>query len=60
MQIKEGLEIKNYKDFQKNKVEIFNIISDTVDLIIKETATKNPTFLIPNYNNMVDIQDLRV
>ena len=60
MEIKEGLEIKTYQDYKKHQLEIFNIISDTVDLAIKEIANKKPTFLIPDYDKLVDIHDLRL
>jgi len=60
MKIKEGLEIKTYQDYKKHQIEIFNIISDVIDLAIKETADKNPTFLIPDYDKLVNIHDLRL
>ena len=58
MQIKEGLEIKNYRNYQKHKQEIFNIISDTLDSVLKEAIQKNPTFIIKDYDKMVNINDL--
>lgn len=58
MKLTDKFEIKNYKDYQKHKQEIFNILSDTLDLIIEEAAQKNPTFLINDYDKMVSINDL--
>ena len=58
MQIKEGLEINNYKDFQKYKCEIFNIIEDTLNLIFKEIEQKNSTFLIKDYDKLVSFNDI--
>ena len=58
MKIKEGLDIKTYQDYEEHKREIFDIISDTLDLIMEEITDKNPTFLISDYNKLVDIHDL--
>lgn len=56
--IREDLKIETYKDFQKNKYEIFNILSETMDLILQETAEKNPKFLLPfDIDSLVDIKD---
>ena len=45
MQIKEGLEIKTYEDYQKHKHEIFNIIEETIDLAMKDFQKKNASYL---------------
>lgn len=58
MQIKEGLEINNYKDFKRHKKEIFDIISDTMDLVLEEAAQRNPTFLINDYDKLVSFNDI--
>ena len=45
MQIKEGLEIKTYKDYQKHKYEIFDIIEKTIDLAMEDFQKKNASYL---------------
>lgn len=45
MQIKEGLEIKTYEDYQEHKHEIFDIIEETIDLAMKDFQKKNASYL---------------
>ena len=45
MKIKEGLEIKTYKDYQEHKHEIFDIIEKTLDLAMKDFQKKNASYL---------------
>lgn len=54
MELKEGLEIKNYKDFLENKVVCFKLIEGVMDLMVKEMVEKNPTFTIPDYDKLID------
>ena len=58
MKIREDLNIKTYKDFKKHQHEIFDIISETMELIIEETTKKNPTFLIKDYDKLPTLGDL--
>ena len=54
MQIKEGLEINNYRDFLEKKIVCFKLIEGVMDLMVKEMAEKNPTFLIKDYDKLID------
>ena len=60
MELKEGLKINNYRDLLENKIVCFELIEGVMDRIIEETAQKNPTFLIKDYDKMVNINDLQI
>lgn len=56
--IKEGLEINNYRDYLANQHTIFKIIEGAMDLVVKEMAEKNPTFLIKDYDKLVSYENI--
>jgi len=57
MNISDKFEINNYKDYQEHKKEIFDIIEEVMSMSIKEMAEKNPTFLIPHYDSLIEAKN---
>ena len=61
IKLSDKFEIKNYKeDFLANKIVAFELIEGVIDEMIKETFKKNPTFLIKDYDKMINVKDLPI
>ena len=60
VKLSDNFEINNYKVFLANQYVAFNLIEGVIDKIIEEIAEKNPTFLIPHYEEMASINELHL